>query len=127
MARRHGLCTAAFAVIFAAGAAQLAAAQETAFSRLQRNPNVLQGTIEEIAPNARTLVLVGTDGRRRTIHFDEGTVVFTDQSNLSNDRVMPGTEAAVLCHRKIVEIHGAGKTDVCPMRIFADSVYLASN
>ena len=104
-----------------------ASAQATGYSKLQRNPNVLQGTIAEIAKEARTLVLVEPDGRRRTIHFDEETVVFSHRSDSSEGRVVPGTEAAVRCTRKIVEVRGKDGSDVCPMLIFADSVYLASN
>lgn len=119
--------TAGGAMLAALSVALSASAAGPDYSALQRNPSVLQGTIEAIAADARTLVLVQTDGRRRTIHLDDRTVVFTQRADHAQTRVVAGTEAAVRCHREIARARGFGRDDVCPMLLIADSVYLAAD
>lgn len=109
----------------AAGAAS-ADAQPPGFSPLARDADVLQGVIETISPQSRTLVLRGADGSRQTIHYDAGTTVFTGE-DAAAAAVAPGQDALVHCRRLVGDTRGPKNPDLCPVRLFAESVYLASH
>ena len=101
-----------------------APAQTPEFSHLQRNADVLRGTIEAISPATRTLTLLTDDGTRQTIHYDANTVVFNGDDGAAV-KVVPGLEAVVRCRREITPAQEQ-HPDLCPVQLFADQVYLAS-
>lgn len=100
-------------------------AQAADFSHLLRDTDVLHGTIGAISPETRTLILVTDDGTRQTIHYDAHTVVFNGADGAAVV-VVPGLEAVLRCRRQVtaaLEQH----PDLCPVQLFADSVYLAGH